>query len=716
MSGPARPGRLGGLLRPGRIGRPKRPIALAAAVVALAAIVLVVVVCSQTGWRDRYVQFAPAQEPVATLESGAAQACADVGPLPDGAARTAFTVEPPGPGATVRAVASGAGVATVNGPPTAVGGPMVRPALGAVPDDGRPRRICLQHVSGPAVTVLGLSGVPALRLTGAEQESVWSVAGAIVDRSMRANGAPARWVGLPGALVLLVLASGAALVLVVRVWRPGWVATRRTWAVVVGVALLHGAAWSIVTPPFEVPDEWSHYHYADYVADHGTLPNGSLAEGVRVAPDQDAAMSLVGANGIPQQPTLRPPWSATEDARIRAILAKSPDSPVPDGRTSSTGQPPGYYLAAAAVEKVAAGNVLDRIGQVRLVGVLALALLAAGAMALARRLAPRRPEWAVTVGLLAGLVPLLGFLAGGVTPDVVLVALAVWTTWAAVAFVDGPDWRSGLRLGLLVVALVLVKLTALALVPGIAVLVVLALATRVRRGWPAGSTGAVVGLLAGLAIPLAAYVVWCVASDRSIVPGVLAAVARSEVDATVAPGTKPVSFLSLAWQLYLPALPGMNDLIPGVGLRTIWLNGFVGRYGWLDYGLPRWVNDVLPLVWIGVFALGVGGLRRLLPARGSGGREIRVRRITIGAAFLLLLLGLLFAVARADYSGAVSGGDRFMQPRYLLPALPVAVLLVLLAFRGTPARARQWLAVGLVGVSVLHVVASILATVGRYYV
>ncbi|MDO9408779.1 DUF2142 domain-containing protein [Patulibacter sp.] len=698
------------------IGRPRQSAALLAIGFAVAAVVLVLVVCSGQGWRDRYVQPTLAQEPVATLAIGTpAQACADVGPLPDGAARAAFTVAAGGSGATVRTLTSGLGVPAVRGAPAVVGAStVIRPGLGAVDPDGRPRRVCLEHVAGPPVAVLGQGDVPALRLTGAEPETVWSVLGAIVDRSTRATSAPARWVGLPGALVLLALASGAALVLVVLAWSPGRLPSRGTWAVVVGVALAHGAAWSIVTPPFEVPDEWSHFHYADYVADHGTLPNG-LAAGVPVAPDQEMAMILVGANGLPGHPSLRPPWSAADDSRIRAGLAAIPDASVPDGRTSATGQPPGYYLLAGAVAKVAAGNVLDRVWQVRLVGILALGALAAGAMALARRLAPRRPEWAVTVGLLTGLAPLLGFLAGGVTPDVPLVTAAVWTMWAALTFVDQPDRWTGLRLGMLLVALILVKLTALALVPGIAVLVLLALAIAVRRGWPPGSTGAVAGLAAGLAVPLLAYIAWCVASDRSIVPGVLTAVVRSEVDATVAPGSGPVSFLSSAWQLYLPRLPGIDDLAPGVGPRTFWLNGFVGRYGWLDVGLPTWVEKVLPPLWIGIAFLGVRGVRGVLPARDAG-RAAWVRQVAIAAAFLLLLAGLLLTIARADYSALVSGGDRFTQPRYLLPALPVAVVVVLLALRGTPDRVRPWFAVGLVGVAVLHVLASILATAGRFYV
>jgi hypothetical protein len=645
--------------------------------------------------------------------------CASVSDLPAGSARAAFQVRVPAgrSDGAVRVGIQAAGEPFVAGPVERFrGSGVVRPGLGDARPGDQDHRLCLYNSGGVPIEVLGGGDTPSVRVTGDRPESAWSVLGAIVSRTAHANGAPARWLGLPGVVVLVSVGSILALVLVVRAFRPGWPPTRRTWAAVAAVALLHGAAWAVLTPPFEVPDEWSHFQYADYVADHGSLPNGLDRDAV-VAPDQGRAMELLGANGLPGHPELRPPWSGRVSRVIHDELRRTPGSPVPDGLTSSTGQPPLYYAAAGAVDAVAPGTVLDRIAQVRLLGVLALGLLALGAVALARRLVPGRPEWALTAGLLTGLVPLVGFMAGGVTPDVPMIALATWALVAALAFVQRVHWRTGLVLGLLASLLLLVKLTTVAVIPALVLLVLLALGTAISRGWPRGSTPAFAALAAGALVPLVAYVVWCAASDRSIVPGAFSSFARAEA-APGAPGSGPLRFLSLSWQLYLPRLPGTGDLVVGVGPWDIWIRGFVGRYGWLDYGLPRWVETALPLVWAAVVVLGIRGALVLFRDRRRPEltRGDRIERRVIAIALVLVLLGVLGSVARADYTAFVTGTARFQQPRYLMLALPAAVALLLVALRGTPGRARQYVAVTLVGVAVLHTVASLLATVGRWYV
>ena len=88
------------------------------------------------------------------------------------------------------------------------------------------------------------------------------------------------------------------------------------------------------------------------------------------------------------------------------------------GASAVTNQPPLYYALEAIPYKLASGaTLLDRLALMRL-----LSALMAGATALltflfVRECLPSRP-WAWTVGGLgAALVPLLGFVSGGVNPD-----------------------------------------------------------------------------------------------------------------------------------------------------------------------------------------------------------------------------------------------------------------------------------------------------------
>src|SRR5947209_5690297 len=45
------------------------------------------------------------------------------------------------------------------------------------------------------------------------------------------------------------------------------------------VALASALAWSLLVPPFQVPDENAHYAYTQQVAERGTLPRHAVPEG-----------------------------------------------------------------------------------------------------------------------------------------------------------------------------------------------------------------------------------------------------------------------------------------------------------------------------------------------------------------------------------------------------------------------------------------------------
>ena len=53
--------------------------------------------------------------------------------------------------------------------------------------------------------------------------------------------------------------------------------------------------------------------------------------------------------------------------------------------------------------------------------------------------------------------------------------------------------------------------------------------------------------------------------------------------------------ISYAWQLYLPRLPFMHDFFTTTfPPYHTWTMGYIGRLGWLDYGVTAWIYSVGP--------------------------------------------------------------------------------------------------------------------------
>src|SRR5258708_14775591 len=99
--------------------------------------------------------------------------------------------------------------------------------------------------------------------------------------------------------------------------------------------------------------------------------------------------------------------------------------------------------------------------------------------------------------------------------------------------------------------------------------------------------------------------------------------------------------------------PGGNTLI------NVWLNGLVGRFGWLDYGFPGWVYTVaewllVPFLILAAFAL-------------AQSREAVRRVLPLFVCFGVMTLGLLVAIGYAGVRYQLSTGFQFAQARYLFP-------------------------------------------------
>ena len=173
---------------------------------------------------------------------------------------------------------------------------------------------------------------------------------------------------------------------------------------------------------------------------------------------------------------------------------------------------------------------------------------------------------------------------------------------------------------------------------------------------------------------------------------------------------QPKSLSGLAsyiWQFYLPRLPFMTDDFAYYPLRSTWLSGFVGRFGWLDYSFTPGVYDVAPFVALAAAAAFVAELVRRFGAVA--------RRKLETVVYLVAIAGLVYVIGRSGYQAKIALQPPFEQARYLLPLLALYGLGLALAARAAGRRFGPAVGAGVVSVAAIHTVAAMLITLTRYY-
>jgi Predicted membrane protein (DUF2142) len=524
------------------------------------------------------------------------------------------------------------------------------------------------------------------------RESWWSFAPTVAARI--APGHHGIWG--PWALVALVAASLAlaarTLWRALVVERPG----PRMALAVMAVAACNAAAWSFVTPPFQVPDEVAHVAYVQSVAETGAPPSDPHA--ITVSPEQQVAMADAGYGAVGATMLHASAWSRPQRERLaaelRLPLPRRPSVRVGDGEP----EPPLYYVLESLPYRAAShGSLLDRIVLMRLLSAALGGVTALLCFLFVREALPGRPwAWAVG-GLGVAFMPMLGFVSGGVNPDALLYALS-----AALFLCIARAWRRGVTLrlalgvGALVAAGMLTKVNFYGLVPGAFLGLALA-ARRTTLAWDrrlAGLVGAAV-LVAGVLLALGVAVdtvVW----HRPFAVGRPAA-AESHVGL--------LSHLGYIWQVYLPPLPFMAPTrLTHPGYEQLF-RSFVGVFGWMVVWLPSWVYRAATVTAVALVALA-------LRAAVADLRVLRWRRRELlgyaaMAGVLMVLVGLS-ADLRRDILHIVQG-------RYMLPLLPLLGVLLALGARGAGERWGRALGVALVAAAMALTLLGQLTTIAFFY-
>jgi len=486
-----------------------------------------------------------------------------------------------------------------------------------------------------------------------------------------------------------------------RIPRPAWACA--------GIAVAVGLLWAAVTPAFWVPDEPVHVGYASEIAETGRVPKPMPSAPV-------GAESGLRAGGTEEQRVIfdrqpfrvegRPSWIESDARRFhRAIEAEGIGRYKPGAALYLVNYSPVYYGLEAVPFRLGRNlPLLERLYLMRALSALLGGITVLFTYMFLREALPGR-RWAWTVGALAvAFQPLFGFMSGGVNNDTLLYSCsAALFFFLARAFRRGIGMGTGLGIGLSVSLGLLAKSSMLGLVPGAAFGVLVLMWRRVREGEPGPTLriGAVTAATA--AFPYAAWLVLAgtVFGRGSSATGSITGAAEGSL-------TTMEGRVSYLWQTVLPPLPSMSDKFFTYVPWETYFKGFVGRFGWFEYGFASgWYLPALA-IFLGLTVLSLRSLLRSRPAvRRRAGELI---------TYLALGAGLLLVIELAAYSYHVAIPDRyFEQARYLLPLIPLYGGFVALAAIGAGRRWARACGALLVVLAFGHTLFSLLLTVDRFY-
>jgi 4-amino-4-deoxy-L-arabinose transferase-like glycosyltransferase len=468
------------------------------------------------------------------------------------------------------------------------------------------------------------------------------------------------------------------------------------------VAFLNAAAWSIVTPAFQVPDEQSHYAYTEYLSEHGRPPtpepidaySGSQTIALRALKFEST--QFVPANGVV--------WSAPEQERLVRDLRLDDDRAGGNGGAKAVGgEPPLYYALEALPYRLAGGTVLDRLALMRLLSAALGGLAVLFVFLFLREALPGVP-WCWTVGALGvAFQPLFAFMSGGVNSDALLYAAS-----AALFFLLARSFRRGLTpplalaIGATIAAGLLTKFNYMGLVPG-AALAMVAIAVRQEGALSLRALRLpALALAVGAAPTLLEMALNAAVWDRPVIGASASAFAlRDDISPSIG------GAIGYAWQFYFVPLPGQDAPLGPLPLWESWFRGFVGLLGWIDTEFRQGVYDAALAPVAAIAALAAAALV-------SRRRLLRERRLEV-AVYGLMTVSFMAFVAFASYIIYVRFQQNVAQARYLLPLVSLYGAILALAARGAGARLMPVVGTAIVVLAIAHNVFSQLLVISRYY-
>ncbi len=459
-------------------------------------------------------------------------------------------------------------------------------------------------------------------------------------------------------------------------------------AVLIAAAMAHGLLWSVVTPPLSGPDENAHAAYAQYLAETGSRPSdaaGGLSTQLAQFAWGIAASPIVG------HPDGLIDWQA--GPLVRSELARLPASAAKDGAgaNAAASYPPLYYaLTAVAYHLVPGDSIGVKLLAMRFVGVLLFAAtvvltwLLAGVV-----LAGLWPRFVAAA--LVAFQPKLGFMAGVVNPDNLLITLSsAFLLASALLICRGFSWW---RLAAVVATTAAAAYThprgVFLILPLLFVLWFVAWRETAARGQPLIRKLAVAGgaLLAAASLAVALSLITRWGND-------------SPVDDLK-------EFAVYIWQFYLPRLDFMQPFGPDYGYRQVFIETYFSTFGQIDVRPSlRFVEFIQAGAMVGLIALYTTAVARWRIVVASW------PVVVLLAGTFVALLTLLHLVGYRDLQ---AGGDPIITGRYLLSCVAIYGLAAAWVLSSIPRRVGPFIAAPLLMISAMMSIGGIGVTALRFY-
>lgn len=474
-------------------------------------------------------------------------------------------------------------------------------------------------------------------------------------------------------------------------------------ALLLAVGAMQSLAWDVAVPPFQGPDESTHFAYLQYLAENGKMPSTTRGG---ASTEESEALRWLNLRPLIGNLSARPAWTSADLAAFREIERHEAKGSRGNGvGENPLGKNPPLYYAAMAVPYHALLwlPLLKRLFILRLFDALCFLATIAITWVLAGEIFGA-VRWKRTLATAAvALEPQLAFTSAVINSDNLLIALSSAFLLAAVRLVKyGPSMRRVLVASGLAAAAVLTHGRGLVTLPVLAL--ALAIAWIVFR--PASRQVLARGG-AALATILGAFVVYVLlgraSGGRALYGGQVGELQRGA-------SFNLRQFLSSVYQFYLPRLVGLQPRLgPEYGYRQVFIETFYGTFGSLEVHFKPRAYDLLQVL----SAVGLVGLYTAVVLRWR-----RLRRswpvVVVMASFALTtVLFLHYASYRALLNNG--GSDPIIAGRYLLPMIPLFGLAIAFTVGSLPRRVGATLGALIISTELVFALTGLGITMTRFY-